>query len=85
MYADHLNKIIRLCFLNLSFQLKVVAKEQPFESANVIVKQVTDTRLLADQPEGARTSHDALLKLCNRTPKEWRPKDPAQLDLQVRK
>lgn len=65
------------------FQVKTVARTHHFETAEVLVRQVTDEKQRPEQPEGARPSHDGLLKMCNRTRKEMRPKDPQTLDFEV--
>lgn len=75
------------CYIQLlssfHFQVKAIAKSQVFESAQVLVRQVTDDHLKPEQPEGARPSHEGLLKMCNRARKQLRPQDPENLDFEV--
>lgn len=63
--------------------MKKAAKAKVFETAGVILKEVSDVNLRPEQPEGARGSHLSLLKLCNRTKQKLRPQDPTTLDFQV--
>lgn len=63
--------------------MKTVGKQQIFESANVLVGEVTRRHQHPDQPEAARPSQEALLKMCNRSRKCLRPEEPKGLDFEV--
>ena len=61
------------------FQIKGVSWSQVFESADMIFNGVTDEIQGPEQPEGAHSSHETLLRICNRTRKSLRPKRSGQL------
>ncbi|XP_060565555.1 uncharacterized protein LOC132724636 [Ruditapes philippinarum] len=73
-----------LTAVKVKTEVKAVAKQQLFESANVLVREVTNKLQDAEEPESSRPSHDALLKMCNRTRQGLRPKEPEEgIDFQA--
>ena len=69
--------------LHITFKVKTVARQEMFESAQTLVKTVTDNKNDPQQPEHSRQRVDDLVRICNRTRATLRPSDPLDLSFTV--
>lgn len=69
----------------LIFQGKTIGKQKLFDTANNIIRDVTNEHVTEQQqlPEGARTSQQNLIRMVNRARATTRPKDPIDLNFDV--
>ena len=67
----------------ITFKVKTVARQEMFESAQTLVKTVTDNKNDPQQPEHSRQRVDDLVRICNRTRATLRPSDPLDLSFTV--